>query len=213
MGAILGTFLLGMWLGGGRVVYASWKPGDTRWPFVCQAGAGVVALPALVQSMWLQGSAKQPLFAWEFMAPPLSPGQFVSRAYAERLTSTDPDIEADFFFDKPPLRQFRSDQVSLWHRRLGRWFEIGTLYTMLAGMLNVLVIYDRRRSFQEAESLKPRPKWLAGCGWLGADSRWPRPKATNRKVRNVERVERWSDLRGCSFRVSSLRRPSAGYVG
>ena len=43
MGAILGTFLLGMWLGGGRVVYASWKPGDTRWPFVCQAGAGVVA--------------------------------------------------------------------------------------------------------------------------------------------------------------------------
>ena len=142
MGAILGTFLLGMWLGGGRVVYASWKPGDTRWPFVCQAGAGVVALPALVQSMWLQGSAKQPLFAWEFMSPPLSPGQFVSRAYAERLTSTDPDIEADFFFDKPPLRQFRSDQVSLWHRRLGRWFEIGTLYTMLAGMLNVLVIYD-----------------------------------------------------------------------
>jgi hypothetical protein len=25
---------------------------------------------------------------------------------------------------------------------LGRFFEIGTLYTMLAGMLNVLVIYD-----------------------------------------------------------------------
>ena len=31
---------------------------------------------------------------------------------------------------------------SIWHRRLGRWFEIGTLYTMLAGMLNMLVIYD-----------------------------------------------------------------------
>jgi hypothetical protein len=25
---------------------------------------------------------------------------------------------------------------------LGRFFEIGTLYTMLAGMLNLLVIYD-----------------------------------------------------------------------
>jgi hypothetical protein len=32
--------------------------------------------------------------------------------------------------------------VSRWQRRLGRWFDIGTLYTMLAGMLNVLVVYD-----------------------------------------------------------------------
>ena len=31
---------------------------------------------------------------------------------------------------------------ALWHKRLGRFFEIGTLYTMLAGMLNALVIYD-----------------------------------------------------------------------
>jgi hypothetical protein len=28
------------------------------------------------------------------------------------------------------------DELSLWQRRLGRWFEFGTLYTMLAGMLN-----------------------------------------------------------------------------
>jgi hypothetical protein len=30
----------------------------------------------------------------------------------------------------------------MWNHRLGHFFEIGTLYTMLAGMLNVLVIYD-----------------------------------------------------------------------
>jgi hypothetical protein len=35
-----------------------------------------------------------------------------------------------------------ADQLSVWHKRLGRFFEIGTLYTMLAGMLNALVIYD-----------------------------------------------------------------------
>ena len=142
MGAILGTFLLGLWLGGGRVVYASWKPGETRWPFVCQAGAGIVALPAVIQSIQLNGVAKQPLFCSTFMAPPLHPGQYVSRTYAERLVASDPEIEAEDFFDKPPLRQYRLDQVSIWHRRLGRWFEIGTLYTMLAGMLNMLVIYD-----------------------------------------------------------------------
>ena len=58
MGAILGTFLAGMWLGGGKVVYASWKPGDTRWAFVCQAGAGLVAMPAVVQSLQLNGAAR-----------------------------------------------------------------------------------------------------------------------------------------------------------
>jgi len=142
MGAILGTFLAGLWLGGGKVVYASWKPGDTRWAFVCQAGAGLVTLPAVVQSLHLHGVAKQPFLGSSFMAPPLSAGQYVSRGYAESLARSEPGIDAEDFFDRPPLKQFRGDQVSIWHRRLGRWFEIGTLYTMLAGMLNVLVIYD-----------------------------------------------------------------------
>ena len=142
MGAILGAFLAGMWLGGGKVVYASWKSGDTRWAFVCQAGAGLVAMPAVVQSLAIHGATKQPLFGSQFMAPPLVAGQYVSRVYAERLAASDPDIDADDFFDRPPLKQFRGEQVSLWQRRLGRWFDIGTLYTMLAGMLNVLVVYD-----------------------------------------------------------------------
>ena len=142
MGAILGMFLAGLWLGGGRVVYAAWRPAEPRWAFVCQAGAGLVAMPALVQSRQLSGPAKQPFFASSFMAPPLHPGQIVSRAYADRLAATDPDIDDEAFFDRPPNRQFRGDELSLWQRRLGRWFEFGTLYTMLAGMLNVLAIYD-----------------------------------------------------------------------
>ena len=142
MGAILGAFLAGMWLGGGRVVYASWKPGETRWAFVCQAGAGLVAMPAVVQALAVHGAARQPLFGSSFMAPPLAAGQYVSRAYADRLIASDPDIDAEDFFDRPPLKQFRGEQVSLWQRRLGRWFDIGTLYTMLAGMLNMLVVYD-----------------------------------------------------------------------
>ena len=142
MAAILTTFVLGLWLGGGKVVYASWKPGDTRWAFVCQAGAGLVAMPAVVQSAKLLGPARQPLFLNGFMAPPLAPGQYVSRSYADRLARHDPDIRPDDFFDKPPLRQFRTDQLSIWHHRMGKFFEIGTLYTMLAGMLNVLVIFD-----------------------------------------------------------------------
>jgi hypothetical protein len=142
MAAILATYVFGLWLGGGKVVYASWKPSDTRWAFVCQAGAGLVALPAVVQAARLNGPAKQPLLLSGFMAPPLVPGQYVSAAYADQLGRTDPDIAADDFFDKPPLKQFRRDQLADWHRRLGQFFDIGTLYTMLAGMLNLLVIYD-----------------------------------------------------------------------
>jgi hypothetical protein len=154
MAALLTTFTLGAWLGGGRVVYASWKPGEKRWAFVCQAGIGIAAIPALVQSWRLDGAAREPLFASGFMAPPLSRGQPVSRAYAERLARVDPDIDADDFRPLPPWQLFRplpppgmldtkpADQLSIWHKQLGRFFEIGTLYTMLAGMLNLLVIYD-----------------------------------------------------------------------
>ena len=59
-----------------------------------------------------------------------------------RLAASDPDVGAEDFLDNPPFRVFRRDQLSIWQRRLGRWFEFGTLYTMLAGMLNVLAIYD-----------------------------------------------------------------------
>ena len=34
------------------------------------------------------------------------------------------------------------DQLSQWHREYKLYFELGTLYTMIAGLLNVLAIYD-----------------------------------------------------------------------
>jgi len=147
MAAILSTFVFGLWLGGGKVVYASWRPNDKRFAFIGQAAAGLVAMPAVLQSAKLLGPARQPLFLGGFMAPPLVPGQYVSRAYADRLTRDDPEISADDFFDNPPEKQFREkqfrgDQLAQWHRQLGKFFEIGTLYTVLAGMLNLLVIYD-----------------------------------------------------------------------
>ena len=47
---ILTTFFYGLYLGDGKVVYASWRPGDTRWAYVCQVGVGLAALPALIQA-------------------------------------------------------------------------------------------------------------------------------------------------------------------
>ena len=142
MSVILTLFVAGLWLGDGRVVYASWRPTDTRWWFVCHAGIGVAAVPAVVQSVSMTGTNHEPFWIAGWMTPPLLEGQLVSREFAERLVNKDPYIFELDFWDRPPYKQFRADQVSMWHHKLGRFFELGTLYTVLAGMLNMLVIYD-----------------------------------------------------------------------
>lgn len=97
-------------LGDGRVVYASMRPQDRRWPFLCQAGVGLPVLPALIQASRVK-SDKAPL--WNgFMAPPQVAGPH------------EPSELHDL------------------HHELGRRFELGTVYTMVAGLLNMLVIYD-----------------------------------------------------------------------
>jgi hypothetical protein len=108
---ILGTFFFGLWLGDGKVVYASWRPNDMRLAYLCQVGAGLPALPALVQARRV-GMELEPYFGGR-MAPPLLPD-----------------------------RNQGVDQLADWHKSLNRFFELGTVYTMVAGLLNILAIYD-----------------------------------------------------------------------
>jgi hypothetical protein len=35
-----------------------------------------------------------------------------------------------------------ADELSYWHNTLNMRFELGTLYTMVAGLLNILAIWD-----------------------------------------------------------------------
>ena len=142
MGLVMVVLLAGIWLGNGRVVYASWRPENTRWWFVPQAGIGLVAIPAVVQSLAVNGRSREPFWLSGWLAPPLHNGQLVSRRYAERLVQNDLYLEEGDFFDRPPYRQFRADQLSMWHHKLGRFFELGTLYTVVSGMLNLLLLYD-----------------------------------------------------------------------
>jgi hypothetical protein len=108
---ILGTFFYGLVLGDGKVVYASWRPADKRLPYLCQVGAGLPALPALVEAYRARHD-KQPLFGG-MMVPP-----------------------------KLPEDNNGEDELAVWHKRLSRDFELGTVFTMIAGLLNILVIYD-----------------------------------------------------------------------
>jgi hypothetical protein len=142
MAGLVGTLVAGLWIGGGSVVYASWRPTDKRWAFLGQAGIGAVAIPAVVQSARVSGAAGQPFGQAGWFAPPLVRGQKVSETYRQRIIDRDPDIGREDFQGLTFMPRQPGDQLSLWHRRLGRFFDIGTLYTLLAGLLNVLVIYD-----------------------------------------------------------------------
>ena len=102
---ILSTYFFVLALGEGKVVYASWNQVDRRWQYPLQLGAGLPALPALVQSMVVR-RGKEPMLGG-VMAPPRT-----------------------------------QDELSDWHKTLNMRFELGTLYTMVAGLLNVLAIWD-----------------------------------------------------------------------
>jgi hypothetical protein len=108
---ILTTYFIGLTIGDGHVVYASWTKADRRWQYICQIGVGLPALPAIVQNRRVM-SGKEPLFDG-LMAPP-----------------------------KQPVLPEGEDELAGWHERLSGRFDLGTLYTMIAGLLNVLAICD-----------------------------------------------------------------------
>ncbi len=123
---VLGTFVYGMYLGGGKVVYAS-VSGEPqyRWQYWCQLGVGMPAVPALIQRHRVQNH-RQPLLQDKdghgFMAPPrMQPMTTTDDSHHE---STQPNEQAKWVVDMHPT------------------FELGTVYTVIAGLLNVLVICD-----------------------------------------------------------------------
>ncbi len=124
---ILGTFVYGLYLGEGRVVYASWRQYDRRLPYFCQIGVGLPALPALVQAQRFRDEGL--------------------RLAAEERARNHQERFSDWFMAPPQVAdpRYQNDQADELDRiqyHLNRFFELGTVYTMIAGLLNVLAIYD-----------------------------------------------------------------------
>ena len=122
---LMSTFAYGCYLGGsskvgwGRVVYVAWREDDTRLAYLCQVGIGLPALPALVQAS-RAAKGKEP---WgDFMAPP-QPEGLAGNGAAQQALAHQPTLDALNF-------------------HLRGYFELGTAYTMIAGLLNILAVYD-----------------------------------------------------------------------
>ncbi|TWT78241.1 TM2 domain protein [Posidoniimonas polymericola] len=138
----IGTLLVfGIYVGQGRgdtvaqVVHAStadFAPGGGRmggvlqaagahWKFVCQSGVGAVALPALVQRD--RARKGRPALLGGLFAPPDMEGKHTS------LDSSGHEVE-------------HPNELAKWNYDAGFAFEVGTMYTVIAGLLNLIVIYD-----------------------------------------------------------------------
>ena len=143
---ILSTFCFGLLMGRGRVVYASSRPNDFRWHYFCQLGVGLPALPALPQAYatqdggppWFQLCRRYP--AGTFTADGLR--EFAIIPPGDTNFSGKPLIDGFMAPPAGPVTPERNDVLGMWHSELGHWFEMGTLYTMVAGLLNLLAVYD-----------------------------------------------------------------------
>ncbi|MBN1852259.1 MAG: hypothetical protein JW829_06025 [Pirellulales bacterium] len=133
---ILGTFFFGLYLGNGHVVYASLPHQQPyRWQYWCQVGVGLSALPALVQKERVasEDNFKEPIGGWGgIMAPPRDPYICNKFRISDRFESTDASGNV----------VVHPTELAMWNHNLPSRFELGTVYTMIAGLLNILVIYD-----------------------------------------------------------------------
>ena len=118
MVCILLLFVTGWNLGGEKVVYASWRDNDHRWQYFCQFWVGIPAWPAILQT------ANVTPFGKDFMRRP----------------AVDPQVDPQWFNDQ--VNHDQPTEAALWQLNYHGDYELGTILTMIAGLLNLLVIFD-----------------------------------------------------------------------
>lgn len=113
---ILGVFLYGVYLSGNSQVgwgRAVYFAGQDNWYYAGQVGVGLAALPAMIQASRVAND--KPVLFGGFMAPP--------RPASGGANANQPT---------------KSDLI----KQLAPYYDLGLFYTLIAGLLNVLAIYD-----------------------------------------------------------------------
>ena len=142
---VLSIYFIGLGMGQGRVVYASSRPNDFRWQYAGQIGAGAVALPALVQAYKTQDGGDPFFVLCERYPDDYRPeSERFKRIPEDQLDAFKGATLKDGFMAPPagPIYVNDPDVLGWWHYEYKHFFELGTMYTMIAGLLNLLAIYD-----------------------------------------------------------------------
>jgi len=144
-------------LGHGRVVYASYRPNDFRWQYpLFQVHCGIVALPAVVQAYKTKdGDDPYWVMCERYPADYADLNLRFSEIPADNPPAVMPEQTLKDGFMAPPgslLDPNKRDErtkdlpnqgvLARWHFDYRHFYELGTLYTMVAGILNLLAVYD-----------------------------------------------------------------------
>jgi len=141
---IFGLFFFGSWLGSWRVVYLRWDNEEWRFSYLAQVGAGLVALPAALDAL-----DARPAFAR--IVPPLADYQSkpLSLRELELLCERMQMPRGGSAEEMQELLHVHGakwvvtlEEVDDLHRKYGVTMHIAAIYTLIAGLMNVLVIYD-----------------------------------------------------------------------
>ena len=146
---ILGLFFSGWAFGGQRVCYFRWDKTEWRAQYLAQGMVGAAALPALLDRFDLRtGFAKlfPPLAT--YLAMPLEPAELNDLCFRSNI---DAPAGLDFAAQEAACQALRAGpapwavsriEVDELHRQRGKLIDIALVYTMVAGLLNILAIYD-----------------------------------------------------------------------
>jgi hypothetical protein len=147
---ILSLFVYGSRFGHGRVVYLRWDKGEQRWSYPMQLGVGLAAVPALLDHFgWRPNFAAAIPFLASYQAKPLEQNELetlADRLQVDRPADMTPDAGGAALADK--LRGaghgyvVAMAEVCELHRVFGVRMDVALVYTMIAGLLNILAIYD-----------------------------------------------------------------------
>lgn len=142
--AILGTFFYGLYLDP-HVVYASttnpvgnFAKFKDRWHYACQLGVGLPALPAYIQT-WRVESGLPPL--GDFERPPWDEASW-SRVYPNREREFASLVTHTVVGASDEVRH--QSEAQMWQYKGAFRWDAATVYTIMAGLMNLLAICDAR---------------------------------------------------------------------
>lgn len=140
MVCILSLFFFGLILGQGRVVYAMHPPGQEA----TAVGGGIGVIFTRIASI-----APLPYWLQAMNGLPAMP------AVAQRLMFKEHQPPPFGGFMAPPSSMA---ELNRWQRQLNKRYDMGVLYTMIAGLLNFFAIWDAAAGPAPSEPVDPKKK-------------------------------------------------------